>query len=274
MTFAAAVTLALASCSKSPTEPAVDQNTDSRSTADVVAAAVGTPTGGSGMVFNDAMTLVHGGVINDAVVKGGQIQSTDTVHTATVTRTKSWGPYSYTGTWTHTWEFFDAAGNPMLRFVKGQTDKIVISTKGQHTASNGRVSTSDSSNGNWTITGIVANPDAPILNGTLNRAGEVTRTATGAQMTHTFTINWANDTLLRTDDGDGDGMVTYLKGPATSDFKAVNFHGNSFERQVQITFNGDGTATLNVTRTSGDGKVDTFTIDVKRGVWLRDNHLN
>jgi len=45
------------------------------------------------------------------------------------------------------------------------------------------------------------------------------------------------------------------------------------ERQDSIVFHGDGTATLTITRTSGNGKVDTFTIDVKRGIWMRDEFL-
>ena len=270
--------LGLASCAQTNTpasseasQSAAVQADYSRDAADLAATAVGTSSGGSGMVFDDAMTIASGANIPDAVMKPQS--DTATIHTATVTRSKTWGNYTYSGTWTHTWEFFDASGNPMPKFIKGQTDKVAITTRGQHTSSTLRVSVDDSSSGTWTISNLIASPNAPTLNGTLTRAGLTTRLLNGKTIQHTFTINWTNDTLIRTDDHDGDGEVTYLLGTGNSDFKAIGPNGGSFDRQVNIVFHGDGTATLNVTRTSGNGKVDTFTIDVKRGLWLRDEHL-
>jgi hypothetical protein len=252
--------------------PDAVQAANSRDAADVLATSMGTQSGGSGMIFSDAMTLAKGQPIPDANVISSNSDTT-TVHVATVTRTYAMNGYTYSGTWTHTWTFFDANGNPMPHFIKGTTDKVAISSHGQHTVSTPRVSVADSSNGSWTVSNLIAEPDSATLNGTLTRAGETTRLESGKTFTHTFTINWTNDILVKVFDPIIDENVTFLLGNASSDFKAVGFRDSSFERQVSIVFNGDGTATLTVTRISGDGKTDTFTIDVERGIWLRDDHI-
>lgn len=249
--------------------PDAVQGANSRDVSDVVAASVGTSSGGSGMIFTDAMTLAHGQTIPDANVISSQSDTT-TVHVATVTRTFTKNGYSYSGTWTHTWTFYDANGNAMPKFIKGTTDKITVVSHGQHTVSTPRVSVADSSNGSWTISNLIAEPDSATLNGTLTRAGLTTKLASGKTFSHTFTINWTNDILVKVYDPFMGENVTYLLGNASSDFKAVGFRDSTFERQISIVFNGDGTATLTVTRTSGNGKTDTFTIDVRYGIWLRD----
>jgi uncharacterized protein YcfL len=252
--------------------PDAVQASNSRDAADVIAASVGTSSGGSGMIFSDAMTLAHGQVIPDANVLSSPSDTT-TVHIATVSRSFSKNGYSYSGTWTHTWTYYDANGNAMPKFIKGQTNEVSITSHGQHTISTPRVSLSDSSNGSWTITNLIAEPDSATLNGTLTRAGETTKLSNGTTFTHTFTMNWTNDTLVKIYDNWWGGNVTYLLGTGNSDFKAVGFKDSTFERQVSIVYNGDGTATLTITRISGDGKTDTFTIDVRYGIWLRDDHI-
>jgi hypothetical protein len=249
--------------------PDAVQAANSRNAVDVLATSEGTTSGGTGMIFTDAMTLAHGQAIPDANVTSSQSDTT-TVHVATVTRTFTKNGYSYSGTWTHTWTFYDANGNAMPKFIKGTTDKISVASHGMHTVSTPRVSVDDSSNGSWTISNLIAEPDSATLNGTLTRAGETTKLANGKTFTHTFTINWTNDILVKVYDPFMGENVTYLLGNGSSDFKAVGFRDSTFERQVSIVYNGDGTATLTVTRTSGDGKTDTFTIDVRYGIWLRD----
>ena len=275
----AALSFGLASCASQSTAPSSEaaqpdavQAANSRDAADVVAASVGTSSGGAGAVFVDAMTLAKGQTIPDAVVLGNP-SDTSTVHTVTVTRTKTKNGYSYQGTWTHTWVYYDANGNPMPKFIKGQTDSVVITSVGEHSITTPRVSLVDSSRGTWTISNLIAEPDSATLNGTLTRAGQTTKLASGKTYSHTFTINWTNDILVKIHDGDMDEDEAALLGNASSDFKAVGFNGNTFERQVNIVFHGDGTATLTITRTTGNGKVDTFTIDVKRGIWERDDHI-
>ena len=252
--------------------PDAVQGANSRDAADVIATSVGTSSGGSGMIFSDAMTLAKGQAIPDANVISSSSDTT-TVHVATVTRTYNKNNYSYSGTWTHTWTFYDANGNAMPKFIKGTTDKVAIASQGKHTVTTARVSLVDSSNGSWTVSNLIAQPDSATLNGTLTRSGEATLLANGKTFTHTFTINWTNDILVKVFDPIIDENVTFLLGNGNSDFKAVGFRDSSFERQVSIVYNGDGTATLTITRISGDGKTDTFTIDVERGIWLRDDHI-
>jgi hypothetical protein len=273
----------LSGCASQSTSPAMSnteaslpdavQANNSRDAADVLAASVGTSSGGAGMVFSDAMTLAHGDVIPDAVVHTLS-NDTTSVHVATVTRTFSKNGYSYSGTWTHTWTYYNANGIAMPKFIKDSTNSVTITTHGQHTVSTPRVSLDDSSNGTWTVSNLIAEPDSATLNGTLTRAGETTKLSNGTTFTHTFTMNWTNDILVKVYDAWMGQNVSFLLGDGNSDFKAVGFKDSSFERQVSIVYNGDGTATLTITRTSGDGKTDTFTIDVRYGIWLRDDHIS
>ncbi len=249
--------------------PDAVQANNSRDAADVIAASVGTSTGGAGMIFSDAMTLAHGDAIPDAVIHTLS-NDTTTVHIATVTRTFSKNNYSFSGTWTHTWIYYNANGIAMPKFIKDSTNSVTITSQGKHTISTTRVSLDDSSNGTWTISNLIAEPDSATLNGTLTRAGETTKLLNGTTFTHTFTMNWTSDTLVKVYDGWMAENVSFLLGTGSSDFKAVGFKDSTFERQVSIVYNGDGTATLTITRTSGDGKTDTFTIDVRYGIWLRD----
>jgi len=278
--LAAVGMLMLASC-KQNVEPESEagfsdavQMDISRDAADVSATSVGTESGGAGVAFLDALTLAEGKDIQGASVKGGAPQSDDTIHTATVERSKNKGNgYGYSGSWTHTWIFRDINGAAMPHFVKGVTNEIDISTKGQHDITTPRLHVADSSNGSWAITNLIAQPNAATLNGSFTRAGRTVNSASGKTRSHTYTINFTNDLLIRTYDDELKDTVVYLQGNANSDFKAVGFKGQTFERKVDIVFNGDGTATLTVTRTSGNGKTDTFTIDVKKGIWLRDGKI-
>jgi hypothetical protein len=245
----------------------------SRDAADVSATSIGTESGGAGVAFLDALTLAEGKDIQGAIVKGGVPQSDDTIHTATVTRSKNKNGYGYSGSWTHTWIFRMADGTAMPHFVKGVTNEVDITTKGQHDITTPRLHVADSSNGSWAITNLIAQPNAATLNGAFTRAGGTVNSASGKTRSHTYTISFTNDLLIRTYDDELKDTVVYLQGNANSDFQAVGFKGQTFERKVDIVFNGDGTATLTVTRTSGNGKTDTFTIDVKKGIWLRDGKI-
>jgi hypothetical protein len=273
-----ASSMMLGSCAQQATSPSsgseaslsdAAQADNSRDAADVIATSVGTSSGGSGMIFTDAMTLAHGDVIPDAVLHTLSSDTT-TVHIATVTRSFTKNGYSFSGTWTHTWTYFDANGNAMPKFIKGQTNSVTIASRGQHNVSTPRVTLADSSSGSWIVSNLIAEPDSATLNGTLTRAGETTKLANGTSFTHTFTMNWTSDTVVKVYDLWMAENVSYLLGTGSSDFKAVGFKDSTFERQVSIVYNGDGTATLTVTRTSGDGKTDTFTIDVRYGIWLSD----
>jgi len=269
----------LASCQSStaPTETPSQQVYDSQAAADVTATAIGVKTDGAGAILTDALSIGNGGTVSTTEELGKDSpQSRDTsydpitkLHTITFTRNGSKNNFSFSGQHIYTYTFYDVSGTAMAHYQKGVTDKLVITEKGGHTATTPRASIIDSSNGTWTITGLASTTADPVLNGTFNRAGQTTLTTawnSGRVITHTFTINYTNDTMKR-DLLDG---YVYLIGTGNSSFAAVGPKGGTFTRTVQITFNADATATLLVTRTSGDGTVDTFTIDVKQGFWLRD----
>ncbi len=157
LTLTAAFTLGLASCAQTTNpqataesaQPDAVQAANSRDAADLTAAAVGTESGGSGMEMGDALTLAAGHGINGGKLKPES--DTTTVHVVTVSHSKSKGGYGYSGTWTHTWTFEQADGTPMPKFVKGVTDKVVITSRGEHTISTPRVGIADSSIGSWVI---------------------------------------------------------------------------------------------------------------------------
>ncbi|MEI8135042.1 MAG: hypothetical protein WCH46_08235 [bacterium] len=260
---------------KSATEPASSQAYDSEAAADMNASALGTDAGGAGVNFGDSHTLLQTGDIA-SIVEGGKINSPQTKtksfdpitkeHTLVITRNGNKNGFDFTADITYKYTFYDAAGVKMDSLKKGITDKIDISvTKSRSVSKGDRLDATDAASGTWTITAILTG--SPILNGGYNRDGSIVfHTVANGDRTMTFSlaVNFVNDTLVKDADG-----YTHLKGPANSDFKATTPKGYNIERKSDITFNGDGTATLVVTRTSGDGTTETFTIDVKAGKFLR-----
>lgn len=282
--FAAGVAMltlgGLASCQSStaPSEVPSQQAYDSQAAADVTATAIGAKTDGAGAIIADAYTLGNGGSVSTSDELGkNSPQSRDTsydpvtkLHTITFTRSGGQNGFSFNGQHVYTYTFYDASGNAMQYFQKGVTDRLVINEKGDHNAVTPRATVADSSNGSWTLSGLIS---SPVLNGNFNRAGQSTLSTVwnpGRVIAHTFSITYTNDAMKRDVTGEA-----YLVGPAASTFAAAGTK-NNFTRSTAITFNddatasSDATATLLVTRTSGNGSVDTFTIDVKQGFWLRD----
>ena len=278
-TFAIALTLMISAlvigCKDNSTEPAANQEYDSQAAADLQASALGTESGGAGVSFADVNSLSQSGFIAGTMFdsKGSSPMSRDTsfdpvtkLHTLVITRSDTVGKYSFNALITYQYTFYDASGAAMDKFVKGVTDKITVSVAKQKSKDFGdRLDVDNTASGSWTITSILSG--TPVLNGTFSRNGTVVfhTLANGDRtFTHSFTINFVGDILVK----DADKHV-YLKGPATSHFEATTPKGYTIVRDTKITFNGDGTALLEVTRTSGDGTVDTYTIDVKVGVFKR-----
>ncbi len=278
-TFAVALAIMISAlvigCKENTTEPAGNQEYDSQAAADLQASALGTESGGAGVSFADVNSLSQSGFIAGTMFdsKGSNPMSRDTsfdpvtkLHTLVITRSDTVGKYSFNALITYQYTFYDASGAAMDKFVKGVTDKITVSVAKQKSKDFGdRLDVDNTASGNWTITSILSG--TPVLNGTFSRNGTVVfRTLANGDrtFTHSFTINFVGDILVK----DADKHV-YLKGPATSHFEATTAKGYNVIRDTKITFNGDGTALLEVTRTSGDGTVDTYTIDVKVGVFKR-----
>ncbi len=262
-------------------EPQGSQAFDSQAAADLTAQGLGTNSGGDGLLFDDAMSIAHGhGVPQSADevdthtpgVRDSSFDPVSYLHTVTVTRMRTRGDFSFNGTFVHTWTYYDATGAAMPAFVKGVTDKVALTIHAVRTGTTPRAISADSTIGSWNITNLIAAPERPLMNGTFNRAGNATlhtKWNSNRTMTHTVTTNFVADTLVK----DTVTGYTYLLGNANSNLTAVSGNGQSFTRVTQIIFHGDGTATLNVTRTSGTGVTDTFTIDVRDGKWLRDDHI-
>jgi hypothetical protein len=277
MTFALVLSLmvgALVVGCKSSTEPAANQQYDSEAAADDMASGLGTESGGAGTSFADVNDLAAGkqlsGIIpgkDNPMSHNAQYDSTTGLHTITVDRSRTFGKYKFSATIEYQYTYFDASGKFMQNFQKGVTDKITVAfTKSRTQDLGDRLDVDDSANGSWTISAIVSG--APMFNGTFSRNGtDVFHTVANGDrtFTHSYTITFTNDQLVK----DADNDHVYLKGPATSHYTATTPKGYTITRDTKITFNGDGTAELDITRTSGDGTVDTITIDVKVGVFKR-----
>lgn len=265
----------ITSCKDNSSEPSYSQEYDSEASADAIASSIGQESGGAGLAFNDALNLANGGSIsNESFAKSGNILKRDSsyddatkTHTIVISREKIKDGFSYTGEWTITYTFYSITGAPMAEFKKGLTDSIVITEIGSHTASSPRVDNQGNSNGTWTITGLSITDSDPVLNGSFSHDGTSTfHTPNNGDKTHTRTLDvtFKDDKLKR-----GADSLVYLEGSATAHYETTKANGNQIIRDANITFNGDGTATVDVTRTSGDGSVDTYTINVKVGKWLR-----
>jgi hypothetical protein len=278
MTFVKAFTLAFAlmigalvvGC-KSTTEPDENQEYDSEAAADITAASLGTESGGAGNSFADVQNLVDGNDINgvapgksNPMSRSASYDSATGKHVITVYRSKTFGKYQFSDSITYTYIYKDASGNFMKSFQHGGTDAISVSfTRARSRDVGDRIDIDADATGEWNVTNIISGQ--PLFNGTFSRNGtEIFHTTKNGDrtFTHKFTISFVNDTLVK----DGDKNHFYLRGPATSHFEATTPKYN-FTRDVQITFNGDGTAYLDVKRTSGDGTVDEYTVDVKVGYW-------
>jgi phage pi2 protein 07 len=268
----------LSSCKDNSTEPEYTQEYDSEAAADMNASALGTDAGGAGIGFDDAYTLMTDGNIQSSTLdaKSGAPQTrtkefdpVTKLHKLVITREKHNDKFSFLADITYTYTFYDRDGNAMDSLIKGITDKIVIATSRNVTASKGeRIDVEDKANGTWTIRDILSG--TPILKGTYTREGGIvfhTQNNGDRTMNYSLDVDFQDDKIVRKDNGSG--KYTYLEGPAESHFEASTSNGRSVVRDTKITFNGDGTATLEITRTSGDGSVDIYTVDVKVGKWLR-----
>ena len=153
---------------------------------------------------------------------------------------------------------------------KGFIDKINVVVSGAKNKKWGeRLVVDDSVYGEWSITGLANFNASPIFTGSYTRIGVdslLTKDNNERTLNHTMTISFSNDTLIRLIQGSD--KYFFLDGTATSIYHAVTGKGIIIDRSTDITFNGDGTATLVVTRTKG-GVTDTFTVDVVVGIFRR-----
>lgn len=253
-----------------------EREADSQSAAEIQATVLGTDAGGLGMNFDDSYSLMETGEISGVVtggksspahVKHKHYDEKSKKHFIIIYRENDHDGYHYGCDFAYEYIFFDATGMPMEKNIKGVTDRIdIIYSKGYARSKGGRVEITDSADGFWSITNILSG--TPILVGDYERAGSLTFTRRNGdvlQYSHLYTIEFQNDTLVQRNSGKG--RYSYLLGPAESHFTATRPDGTVLTRDTKITFNGDGTALLEVTEP--DGTLTVYLVDVKAGAWLK-----
>lgn len=262
----------LASCGDDPVDETVDERTNSEATGDVMATTIGQETGGAGTIAQDASSLAEGFSFGNGSFKKSHVlaivdSSYDPVtklHTVTVERNRSFSDRSFTSRVLYEYTYYTGmVATP--GFTKGVTDRIVLSADGHQEVTAPRISTDDSSRANFIIRGIAAGGAPPTMSGEYWRGGNhiSTKALAGKHINVDQTITLTDCTLTR----NGDSTLS-LSGSGHATYKAIGPNGNETNRNVAITFNGDGTATLAMTRTN-QGVTDSCVIDVKTGNWLK-----
>jgi hypothetical protein len=263
-----------------------ERENESQSVAEMQATSLGTDGGGLGMNLDDAYSLMEtgeisgsdiGGKASPAHLKYKHFDPKSKKHTFIIYREcnnddgddddDDNDDYRFGCDMTYHVIFFDSTGLPMDKNVKGVTDRIeIIYAKDYSNSKNGRLVITDSADGLLSITDILSG--TPILNGDYERAGSLTFTRRNGDVltwSHLYSIEFQNDTLVRKNSTKG--RYTYLLGPAESHFEASRPDGTTLIRDTKITFNGDGTALLEVT--APDGTVSVYLVDVKVGFWIK-----
>ena len=101
-----------------------------------------------------------------------------------------------------------------------------------------RMSSDDSSELSWTVTGLPPSNDSVVFNGSYERQGtQISKVFNMNTFSSTLTIDLTNVTVNKT---------TYMieSGTATVNFVGTSSSGNQYTYTGSITFNGDGTANL------------------------------
>jgi len=269
---------------KSSTEPIAGYNepasmvaANSEATADMTATALGNQTGGMQMAMEDSYDLALSGQVSSVDSKGNVINtlsatydSTTGWHTIIVTRNIAWGNSTITSDFQYQYQYLNTAGGFVKNWHKDSVDVMSFKFAGVRDRERGtRVDLDDTASGNWTITGLANFNANPLVSGSYSSSGAdtlFTQNNNLRALSHSFQHTITNDTLIRV--LPNQDKYFFLKGTGSSTFHASDNKGNIIDRTVAITYNGDGTATLDVTRTK-DGTTTTFTVDVWRGVFLR-----
>ena len=281
--FAVALTFATSAlvigCKDNTTsEPAGATTYDSEASADMTATALGNQSGGLGMSLGDSYALATTGAIpHTSVYSKSSPMSADSTydpstgwHTLNIVKNITWNNNSKSAAITYRYQLIDTLGGFQAKWKRGLIDKInVIVTGNKQKEFGERLDIDDSVNGAWTISGLANFNASPIFTGSYTRIGVdslLTKNNSERTLNHTMTISFVNDTLIRLIQGYD--KYFFLDGTATSVYHAVTGKGIVIDRNTTITFHGDGTATLDVTRTK-DGVTDTFTVDVVVGIFKR-----
>jgi hypothetical protein len=262
----------IAGCKDDPVTSESDYG--SEAAADGFGSIIGTESGGAGTSLGDATNLAEGFTIANVVGGKNEVQTRDSsydeatkTHIITLSRDRQFLASQFTANLIYRYTFYTDQ-TATAEFTKGVTTKIDITVDGHLNGTTPRINTDDTSHAEWQLTNLGAGGAPPTLNGTYWRSGvhTLTTAAGGKQLNVEQTINFSNNELHREDK---DSPV-WMTGTATSHYTATGQNGLSIERDVNATFNGDGTATLAITRTNAQGTTtDSCTVDVKRGRFLK-----
>lgn len=265
--------LFLASCKDDPASS--DETSASEAAADGFGTIIGIETGGAGSTVTDGANLSEGLYIAPFMKDGGsKILERDSLfdpitnkHTIILTRDRSTANAEFSSRLIFNYTLY-TGGASTPGFTQGSTDSIAMSVDGRHTVTTARINSEDTSHSEWTLTEFAAfDGTPPVLNGAYWRSGVHTLTTAmgGRQVDVTQNVTFNNNQIIRNPD---DGLL-YLTGTATSDYTATGSNGLSIQRHIEATFNGDGTATLAITRANSQGQVDSCEIDVRTGRFRR-----
>lgn len=267
--------LALFSLTGCKDDPATSEGEyGSEAAADGFVSAMGTETGGAGASMGDATNLAEGFTIGNFASGKNEVQARDSsydditkMHTITLSRERTFNNSSYSASLVYRYTFFTG---PLATpdFTKGITTKIAMTVDGRLLTTSPRIDLNDTSHAEWALTNLGAGGAPPTLNGTYWRSGvhTLTTAAGGKQVDVEQTVTFNNNELHR----DNKDSPIWMTGTATSHYTATGQNGLSIVRDVDATFNGDGTATLVIWRTNPQGTFsDTATVDIQRGRFMQ-----
>lgn len=246
----------------------------SEAAADGFVSAMGTETGGAGASMGDATNIAEGFTIGDLAFGKNEVQARDSAydeatktHIITLSRERTFNNSSYSASLVYRYNFYTG---PVATadFTKGVTTKIAMTVDGRLLTTTPRIDLNDTSHAAWELTNLGAGGAPPTLNGTYWRSGvhTLTTAAGGKQVDVEQTVTFNNNELHR----DNKDSPIWMTGTATSHYTATGQNGLSIVRDVDATFNGDGTATLIIWRTNPQGTFsDTATVDIQRGRFMQ-----
>jgi hypothetical protein len=211
--------------------------------ADVIAAALGSgsTTQGFSAQLTDAATLARGGSLSKSPA-GSLLKSSSVNFDTTIVRTGALGNYSWNYRFNLHQAFLSLTTMEFGYGMKGTYDTPILSSN-------------DSANAFLTLTGLQAAYTVFTVNGSYLRLGsETSKIRNKSQLFTTINLVVGAVDLDKSSGAIVDGTLT---GTISGDFNGRN----SFSWSVQVTFNGNGTASLVV-----NGKSYTINLSTARVV--------
>ena len=225
----------IAGCKDKSTNPVISTNMDDA--ADVVAAALGDGNSTSGVAsgISDAIDVSKGNTLSTFSLKKISKAMFDT----TIVRIKSVGSYSYNYTF-----------NFQYSFVTANSLSFSYTMKGVYDAPN--LSSADSANAAWTVSGILPAATQYKVNGLYIRDG-----SEASKVRNKNSLNTKLELTLK-DISASKETGKILGGTADGSLNGSDTNGDTFSYIVNVVFNGDQTATITVNE-------QTYNVNLTKG---------